>query len=46
MDKPAVSTVASASGGKNEQLVSLVVDDVPVAQVLQTLAEMQQKIWS
>jgi hypothetical protein len=26
--------------------VSLVVDDVPVAQVLQTLAEMQQKIWS
>lgn len=34
------------AAAKNEQLVSLVVDDVPVAQVLQTLAEMQQKIWS
>ncbi|HGT2669076.1 TPA: DNA uptake porin HofQ [Raoultella planticola] len=31
------------AAAKNEQLVSLVVDDVPVAQVLQTLAEMQQK---
>lgn len=36
---PAIATA------KNEKLVSLVVDDVPVAQVLQTLAEMQQKIW-
>jgi type II secretory pathway component HofQ len=45
MDKPAVSAVAIATA-KNEKLVSLVVDDVPVAQVLQTLAEMQQKIWS
>jgi protein transport protein HofQ len=34
---PAIATA------KNEKLVSLVVDDVPVAQVLQTLAEMQQK---
>lgn len=31
------------AAAKNEQTVSLVVDDVPVAQVLQTLAEMQQK---
>lgn len=31
------------AAAKNEQPVSLVVDDVPVAQVLQTLAEMQQK---
>lgn len=34
---PAIATA------KNEKLVSLVVDDVPVAQILQTLAEMQQK---
>ncbi len=41
MDKPVVSTVARAAA--KEQLVSLVVDDVPVARCCKTLAEMQQK---
>ncbi len=38
-----VLLLPALAAAKNEQLVSLVVDDVPVAQVLQTLAEMQQK---
>jgi type II secretory pathway component GspD/PulD (secretin) len=44
MDKPAVSAAAAdGRAAKNDKPVSLVVDDAPVAQVLQTLAEMKQK---
>jgi hypothetical protein len=44
MDKPAASAAAAGGGAaRNDKPVSLVVDDAPVAQVLQALAEMNHK---
>ena len=40
---PALVVSAGGAAKKNDRPVSLMVDDVPVAQVLQTLAEMRQK---
>lgn len=45
MDKPAASAAAAGGGpaARNDKPVSLVIDDAPVAQVLQALAEMNHK---